>query len=181
MKKTFKKIWLIAINTILVLFLFVGLLVVFSFLPIKNNFKLFAVMSGSMEPTVHTGSLILSRPAESYHEGDIITFQSGKKKTETTTHRIVSVEMTGDGYLYVTKGDANDAPDLNKVAPSKVIGRVVGQIAGIGYILGYAKTLPGLLIVIILPAAIIIYDETKNIHHETKKIIAKRKEKGNEN
>ncbi|QQR79174.1 MAG: S26 family signal peptidase [Candidatus Moraniibacteriota bacterium] len=40
-----------------------------SFLPLPNMLKLFVVRSGSMEPTLHTGSLILVRAASDYGVG----------------------------------------------------------------------------------------------------------------
>lgn len=162
---------------VLVIFLLVGLLVVVSLIPIKGNYKLFSVMSGSMEPDIPTGSLIFSKPALDYQVGDVITFYSGTKKSETTTHRITLVEISDSGKLFTTKGDSNDAPDLKKVTEEKVIGKKVASIALVGYILGYTKTLPGLFIVIIIPAAIIIYDELNKMKNEAKDIIQRRKAK----
>ncbi len=52
----------------------VVLFVVVSMFPIPGNYKLLIVQSGSMEPNIHTGSVVVVKPAENYKAGDVITF-----------------------------------------------------------------------------------------------------------
>lgn len=171
------KVWMIIINTILVLLILIGLLIAASLLPIKNNYRILAVMSGSMEPTISTGALIIIKPVAQYKEQDIITFKSpgSTKKNDYTTHRLVKIEEKDGQKKFVTKGDNNKTDDTEQITQDKIIGKEFFSIALLGYLLGYIKTLPGLLIIVIVPAVIIIYEEINKIKHEAKKIIKAKK------
>jgi signal peptidase len=93
-------------------------------LPSIGGFQLFAVESGSMEPTLKTGSLILSRkPADpaSLQEKQIVTFRTSTGYI--VTHRIIEVVKTEDGGVaYRTKGDNPvNSPDQELLTPDRVI------------------------------------------------------------
>ncbi len=178
-KISYKKIWNIFGNTILILLILIGVLIGYSLLPIKNNYKIYSVMSGSMAPTIPTGGLVLVKPLTEYKISDIITYKQlgSTRKNDTVTHRIVEQKKEDNGTSYfVTKGDANNAPDEEKVTADLIIGKTIFSIALLGYIIGYIKTLPGLILIILIPAVIIIYEEVKKIHREAKQIIAKKRE-----
>ncbi len=70
----------------------------------------FIVTGGSMEPTIHKGSLILVQPAQpgEVRLGDVITFD---KYDQTTSHRVIAITPTPAGTTFTTKGDANVAAD----------------------------------------------------------------------
>lgn len=169
-----QKVGAIILNVVLGILILIGLLVLFSLLPFKGNYKLYSVMSGSMSPTIKTGAMVLVKPADNYQNGDIITFHSGTRKLDVTTHRINSIEIVNGQTEITTKGDANEDSDFTKITQDKVIGKVIGNISYIGYLLGYIKTLPGLLIIIIIPAVIIIYEEVKKVKEEMTKMIKER-------
>lgn len=162
------KIFKIAVNTFLVLLVLLGVFVVFSFVPFPGNYKIFTVQSGSMEPTIKTGSLIFVRPEADYNVGDIVTRRTTDPKV-TITHRIVSREELNGQIAFETKGDANNAPDGEKFTKDGIIGKEVFKLPYVGYPVGYAKTTPGLILLIIVPAVIIIYDEMNKIKEEIKK------------
>ncbi|NLP37444.1 MAG: signal peptidase I [Firmicutes bacterium] len=88
-----------------------------------TQYRLFTVISGSMEPALHTGCIIVvdARPDTIYTPGDIITFREEK---EFITHRITDLYYDGHFY-YRTQGDANERPDQNLVPHQAVVGRVV--------------------------------------------------------
>ena len=102
----------------------VGLLLVTTLLPIPGNFKVKVVKSGSMEPAIRTGGIVVIRPASSYEMGDIVTFGPDTKTQVPTTHRVVAISGEGAARIYTTKGDANDAEDL-PISEGDVIGRAV--------------------------------------------------------
>src|SRR3989344_4702559 len=81
-----------------------------SMLPIPGNIEVKIVKSGSMEPSISTGSLVVVRPHAAYAKGDVITFGKDTKTDIPTTHRIID---TKDGPLYIVKGDANEEADAN--------------------------------------------------------------------
>ena len=180
MKKTvWQKIWFVFINVVLALIVLVGLFLLVSFLPIKNNFKILAVTSGSMEPAIRVGSIVVSQPVGNYKVGDIVSFNSGATKKENTTHRITEIKDSGGTTSYITKGDANENNDTKDVSADKVLGKEIFTIPLLGYLLVYVKTLPGLVLLIIIPATIIIYDEFNKIKSEALVMAKKRKERKN--
>jgi len=166
-----KKILAIIVNTVFVLLIIIGIGIVFSLLPFKKNYKILSVMSGSMQPAISMGSVVVVKPIDRYKVGDIITFtpRDAKTKKDYTTHRITEVVRRNDLYAYRTKGDASPSGDSEIVSHNRVLGKVILSIALIGYIIGYAKTLPGLVIIIVL-ATIIVYEEVKKIKGEVGKM-----------
>ena len=149
-------------NCLVTLFVAAFVAVLFSVLPIQGMYRLYTVQSGSMEPKLQTGSLVVVKPAAAYVVGDIITFSDSANSKNTTTHRIVGM----NGTSFLTKGDANDSVDMNSVPETNVIGKVLFHIPYIGYPVGYAKTLPGLIILIVIPSTIIIWEELKKLKKE---------------
>jgi len=172
-----KKAISILLNTVLIFFFIIAIMVIFSVLPIKNIHKLYSVMSGSMQPTIPVGAVVVVKPQSSYNIGDIITFKpvGAKTKSETVTHRIKDIKIINDQNTYVTKGDANSVDDQNLVREDDIIGKELFSVALVGYVLGYVKTLPGLFILIVIPAVIIIYDELHKVRRELVKIISTRR------
>lgn len=94
----------------------------------SSNMSCYVVLSGSMEPAVPTGSLILVVPDSAPPEGAIITCQIGNT---TVTHRIEHILENG----YILKGDASEKPDAQPVSKEQVVGRVVLTIPLLGKIL----------------------------------------------
>jgi signal peptidase len=178
----FSKIFKIIVNAILGLLIVLGLFVIFSFIPFPGNYKIFVVESGSMQPTIKTGSLIFVKPETDYNIGDIITRTTSDPKV-TITHRIVSKKEVNKQEIFDTKGDANNAPDGANFPKSNIIGKELVHIPYIGYPVGYAKTTPGLILLIIVPAVIIIYDELNKIKDEIRVMMERKRksaEKGEE-
>jgi len=105
----------------------------------------FVILSGSMEPALSPGDVVIVSDAASVEVGDIITFSSGG--SIPITHRVVGVQ---DGQ-YITKGDANGNPDTAPVAPGSVLGRVIYTIPLIGYVILWANTPTGQVVLVVLP------------------------------
>ncbi|MFA6097090.1 MAG: signal peptidase I [Candidatus Paceibacterota bacterium] len=156
------------LNGIFTVFLVLMVLfVVGSMLPIPGNYRLLIVQSGSMEPAIHTGSVVVVRPEADYKAGDVITFgDAGKDKT--TTHRVVDLEVAAGKTYFITKGDANKTEDTDRVSEGKVIGRVQASIPYAGYLLAAAKEPAGFVLLVIVPCVIVIFEEILNIRKELK-------------
>jgi signal peptidase len=170
MKKIkFKKISNLLTYVLYIIVIVFVLFVLSSKIPIPGNYKLLTVMSGSMEPTIKTGSLVVVKPLSFYKIGDIITFKNIDNPKQTTTHRIIEVKQFDNLTDYLTKGDANNGPDSDRVDQSRIVGKLFFHISYLGYPLHFARTLPGIIILIIIPGTIIIYDEILNIAKELKK------------
>lgn len=149
---------------ILGLLLMIGLISMLSKGSIFGKFRLSDVASGSMEPAIKTGSLILTDKTENYQEGEIITFKDPTGSSSTVTHRIAGILADGK---FQTKGDANNTVDKKSVSQDQVLGLVFLAIPFLGYALGFSKTLAGLIIMIIIPCTLIIYSEVLKIKNET--------------
>lgn len=118
----------------------VFLLPVFIFVGIwQSGICTYTVLSGSMEPSIPTGSLLFVSPVNvrMLKPQDIITFRVGENIT--ATHRIVSVHENGDGLWFHTKGDANAAEDGKPIHESEVIGSPILLIPGGGYLIWYLR------------------------------------------
>ncbi|MGG5328972.1 signal peptidase I [Enterococcus sp. AZ163] len=102
------------------------------------------VASGSMEPTLSQGDLVIVHEEIDYEKDDIITFiQEGDNRT--TTHRVIEREAKH----FITQGDANNAED-QPIVDEQIFGKVVATLPLIGYIIQFVRTPAGLLISISL-------------------------------
>lgn len=119
----------------------------------------FVVLSGSMEPTYHVGSLIYVKSVD-YKElkaGDPITYMISQDTV--VTHRIIEVlvdEEEPDDIRYFTQGDANDVPDGTSVHYKNIIGKPVFSIPYLGYVSNYIQNPPGTYIAISAGAILIL-------------------------
>ena len=147
----------------------VAILLIFSAFPLPGNYRVMVVSSGSMEPTIKTGSVVVVKPEKSYKIGDIITFGPFSKNHPPTTHRIYDIKIAGSKTFYITKGDANNAPDQKEISQEDILGKVILIIPWAGYAIETVKKPIGFLCIIILPALIIIGQEIKKIIEEIKK------------
>ncbi|HRY62683.1 MAG TPA: signal peptidase I [Candidatus Paceibacterota bacterium] len=139
-------------------------------MPFEKSPKLFIVLSGSMEPEIHTGSVVVTIPQNKYRVDEIVTFKTGKNDKITTTHRIISEKTIDQGVYFTTKGDANNTPDMEEIPSENILGRVVFSISKLGYILDFIRRPISILIIVIIPAIFIIFDETKKIIEEVGKM-----------
>jgi signal peptidase len=130
------------------------------------------VLSGSMEPTIPVGGVVVIQQTDpaTLHVGDIICFKLSDSQL-WVTHRIVNI--TDEGFI--TKGDANNVADRWVVERENVVGKVLFTIPYLAYFGSFVHTPLGFLLLIMVPATLIIIDETKNIAKNRKG------EKGGEN
>lgn len=146
--KTVRKIWDVFTSIL------VGIVVIIAILLVGVRLiglNVYTVLSGSMEPTYHTGSLIYVKKVD-YTElktDDVITFMLDEDTI--ATHRIVEVvpdENDPTVLRYRTKGDANDAVDGSLVHYKNVIGTPVFSIPKLGYLANYIQQPPGMYVAI---------------------------------
>ena len=137
---------------------FAGVLIL-SALPVRGNIKLLTVLSGSMAPEIPVGSAVVIRPVDNYRTDQVIAFKPEKDSKELVTHRIVAWQTVGGVKQFITKGDANEEPDRDLITPEQIAGAVWLTIPYMGYAANWMKTPAGFAVLIILPAAILIYGE----------------------
>ena len=147
----------------------IAILLLVSIFPISGNFKVLTVESGSMEPAIKMGSIVVIKPSESYKIGDTITFGEMTKTKSPITHRIFDIKMENGQEIYITKGDANSTPDKKEIKKADVIGKVLFDISYLGYAVSAVKKPLGFLLILIIPALLVIIDEVLKIKKELKK------------
>lgn len=115
-----------------------------------------AVLSGSMEPTFLTGSIIAVKVGDkptAFQKNEVITFQMENK---LITHRIVAVHNNNGEISFTTKGDHNDGPDLWTVYPQNIIGKYSGfTIPYVGFALNLVSSKAGASLLLIIPGLLL--------------------------
>ena len=181
MGKTLKKI-LNVISTILV-----AIVVVLALLLVGARFiglNVYTVLSGSMEPTYHVGSLIYVKDVDTdeLKAGDVITYMLDEDTI--VTHRIADVipdETDPSIIRFQTKGDANDSVDGSLVHYKNVIGTPVFSIPKLGYLANYIQKPPGRYIAISAGAIILLLVFLPDLFSDDDKSEKKKKQQKNGN
>ena len=122
-------------------------------LPRLAGYQVYAVMSGSMEPYYHVGSIVYVDTEvlpEEIQAGDPITFK--KSDSMVATHRVVEVDQ--EKRQFVTKGDANTVQDMAPVSFDSLVGKAGMSIPYIGYISLNMTTRKG---IIVIAAVVVIF------------------------
>ena len=144
------------------------------FVPKIIGYGQYAVLSGSMEPNIHVGEVVIDKPfdPDEIDVGTVITYQISADTL--VTHRIVAIDA--DNEVVTTKGDANDAEDASPVSYDNILGIYAFNVPYLGYISIYSKTplgiaaICGVLVVVILLNFIPdILEEDKKEKEEKKK------------
>ncbi|MBO0991630.1 signal peptidase I SipW [Bacillus sp. SD088] len=160
MKKILK--WLNQIVSILLIVLLISM--VFIIIASRSaggepslfGYQLKAVLSGSMEPELKTGSIILVQQTEdttNFAKNDVITFRTNENIL--ITHRVIEMENNGEQYL--TQGDANNAPDVEPVMAQNVVGKYSGfTVPYVGYALQFMNTKQGAVLLLMIPGLLFL-------------------------
>ena len=118
------------------------------------GYRVYNVVSGSMEPAIPRGSIVLVRP-ESWseiREGDVIAF--GRAES-VVTHRVI--EVRSSDMEFITKGDANEEADMQAVPFASLIGRVERYYPSVGAIAAVVSSPQGkLYLLAVLSAGVLL-------------------------
>ena len=126
-------------------------LVVARVIPAGTGAPTFVVGGGSMEPTIHLGSVIVDAPVKpaDIAVGDVVTVKVGPTQA-IFTHRVTRL-VNRDGALWIeTQGDANPTPDPSIIPVTTVLGRVSVVVPGLGYVVTLLATLSGVAFLVSL-------------------------------
>lgn len=122
------------------------------------GYQIKTVLSGSMEPTFETGSIIAVEPIEEttkLQPKDVITFTT--EDNNIVTHRIVEVIENGEHTMYQTKGDNNKELDTQPVLSANVMAKYTGfTIPYLGYFIDFAKSSKGSAMLLIIPGVLLL-------------------------
>jgi signal peptidase len=134
------------------------------------GFEVITVRSGSMQPALSAGDVVLTRPVgiRDVEVGDVILFDQGRRTIIPVAHRVVGIinlrtnitdSKTGETTTQVSKllrtmGDANPAPDQQLVDASRLRGVLWVRLPGAGRLFGDLGLRRGLLLVAVLLALV---------------------------
>lgn len=122
------------------------------------------VMTGSMEPSLHTGDYIVVKKVDtkSIKKDDVITFYSEESDVngKLVTHRVVDIEKDGS---FQTMGDANPVADHKLVRPDQVVGKYVRKARFFRWVSSFADSKKILLVLVIIPLTLIAFYEMKTV------------------
>lgn len=116
------------------------------------GFKVYTVLSGSMETAIPVGSVVYVKEVDTadIKINDVLTYVAGENTV--VTHRVVGFEPDGENpnlIRFRTKGDANNTEDGTLLHPENVIGRVSFHIPLIGYVAAFLQNPYGKVILIL--------------------------------
>lgn len=127
--------WVRTVGSWLLLIMVGFVLLALVVVPRVSGAQTYTVLTGSMEPQISPGALVVVRPApaEPLRAGDVITFQPYSGTPAVVTHRITGVyqDMSGQTRLY-TRGDANNSPDDWSLVPEQVRGTLWYSVPQLG-------------------------------------------------
>ena len=142
--KTINKFFkIISITTQTILWILIILMTVLIFLTAFSRktdifgYRLYIVMSGSMEPTINVRDAIITKEIDEPQEGDIIAYEN---ENIVTVHRIIKVYTQENNRLYQTKGDKNNIEDRGLVQQSQVKGKLIYRLPLLGRALIFVQS-----------------------------------------
>jgi signal peptidase len=184
MKSIKLKKWISRITSLIIY----GILICMIFLVVSSKlaggspkvfgYELMTVLSGSMEPGIHTGSIIAIKQVEDptkFKKGDVITFKASDDPNKLITHRVIEVQKVDSTVQYITKGDNNDAKDPSPVTPSRVVGEYAGfTIPYVGYAIEFMKSKTGAVVLMIIPGVFLILYSVFSVWREISRLETKK-------
>ncbi len=150
--QTVKKVWgvlswiLVCVVVLAAVFLMASRLV---------GFRVFNIVSGSMEPQYSVGDLIYVQEVDpaSVKPGDVITFVLNEDLV-VATHRVTRIDA--EKQRFYTKGDANETEDGGSVHFKNLIGVPRFKIPGLGYVSDFIQKAPGMYVTIAAVAVLLL-------------------------
>lgn len=159
-------------------------------LVLKTERPLHTPISGSMQPTLNIGDLLIIEgglTAEDVHvglqDGDIIIFRDPRNPSGIPiVHRAIDKFQEREVWYFRTKGDNNANPDSWPVPEDYLIGRVIWHVPLLGYFLrfldeteiynlaGYSVTLRMVIIAVLVAAFFFLeYTSTSEMEETSEK------------
>lgn len=137
--------------------------------PSVFGFSVLQVTSGSMEPEIPVGGIVIVRKVkpESLKVGDVISFYSNDVDIsgKVNTHRIIEIKQSESGEkIFRTKGDANEYADTAAVFEIDLVGKMILNLGSVGgSVFDVLRNPTIILIFIVLPLIFITLGEAVNL------------------
>lgn len=116
--------------------------IVLALIPAMNGGTALTVLSGSMQPTLKPGDVVVVFPVDGFEDielGDVVTFMPNPDDPTLVTHRAKAWDVNGDGEkVLITRGDANGADD-SPMREKQLRAKVVYSVPWVGNLLQYTQ------------------------------------------
>jgi signal peptidase len=158
LKLTFRGLWYGVLAFVLAIVAAIAL-------PFALGQRPYTVLSGSMEPAIGTGDIVVVErlaPAEA-RVGDVVTFSDPKSSGRLITHRVRSSRPRGGQFDFVTKGDANNTVERWRIPADGVISRVRYRVPEVGRLALLTRSPTGLVLLVLLPLLLLAVHELARI------------------
>lgn len=131
-------------------------------------YQALVVRSGSMAPTIPTGSVVFYKKvdAKDVAVGDVIVFSRPDQPSERVTHRVYSIGRSDTGRYFTTKGDANGTPDAWRVPAVGTGWLEAVHVPVVGYVLYWLQSPLGRLLLLVVPAVLLGLITLTEIWHD---------------
>jgi signal peptidase I len=130
--------------------------------PLAFDARPLTVLSGSMEPELGAGDVVLARsiPALEARPGDVVTFRAppamaGGGGRPLITHRVRSIEARAGKVVFVTKGDANNSVERWQIDADEDVSRATVRVPMLGHGLAFAGSQAGIVLLVLLPLLVL--------------------------
>lgn len=107
------------------------------------GYSQYIVTTGSMEPNLSPGDLILVKAEDQYELGDVVTFHDSHGSV--VTHRIMGTV----GDQFITQGDANNTEDGDLLSAEQIIGKLQQVLPGMGFVIEFLRSPLGILVLVV--------------------------------
>lgn len=141
--------------------------------PALFGIKMYVIVSGSMEPELNIGDIVIVKENDNYQKDDVISFRQGQS---VITHRIIEV-INDDKISYKTKGDNNNTEDKQIVLKEDIEGKVINKIPTVGKFVLVVKDKTILIVIVLLYYIFLVRDQSIQKRKNTRKIKRERYEK----
>lgn len=139
--------------------------------PTIGGYAPLIVLTGSMEPEIKSGDLIIVKQIEQgdVQVGDVIAFfDPAGNGTSIVTHRVIEI-VDGEALSFRTQGDANNTADRLPVPAEKLVGVYRSRIPGMGDVAMFMQTTAGLILCVFVPLLLLVgWDLIRRSRYEKK-------------
>ncbi|MBI4032402.1 signal peptidase I [Candidatus Berkelbacteria bacterium] len=134
---------------------------------LPGGYRLYSVLTGSMEPALSPGSLVVVKRVADVGNvavGDVVSFQQPGQPNMIITHRVSAIDSVGGATFLKTKGDANSAPDPWRLSYGHLVGSVVWSAPIIGSVFTALHTPWAIALLVWVPVLLLAFHELFQIH-----------------
>ena len=134
-------------------------------LPFAFGQRPYTVLSGSMEPAIGTGDVVVVERISPWQArvGDVVTFSDPHRTGRLITHRVRSSRRRGRRIDFVTKGDANNTVERWRIPTDGVISRVRYRVPAVGRLALLTRSRGGLVLLVLVPLLLLAIHEIARI------------------